>query len=438
MAGNKNSTFCSSEPTWANACVGNNGSPGYFEYSKGFSTAANLLIDQVLSRKMDLEIDDLVYPVCFNMRHSVELRLKGAIQELSFVARAKNHELPFDLSGSHDIGNIWGFFKTHSELLDSRYTDINGKIAETIVDISEVDATGQTFRYPLSNESIKHLTDVASINFFRLKEKFDELERNLDRLHELNLWLKEEYAQGTFTSKLSRPIIYRLARALPPKSDWTTSEFKDTKQELMCKYSIGSRDFSKAVEKIKTHYYLASLIGDPLPLKGIVPDQLFSFFDQWIPLNTKSLTPNAPTLSLDYWDRKKSMLDGIKKRVSARDLIWSELEAKLTPEYLAGLHTLFYFARDKLYVEFYDKLYNSTILEINSHFTSGIQDVKESFMHIFDKTNALSNISTSLFALGHNSLAEAIVDRYKVDSSLKWLERCRNGDLFSYPEFAKY
>ncbi|WP_342247873.1 hypothetical protein [Pseudomonas sp. OTU2001] len=77
MAGNKNSTFCSSEPTWANACVGNNGSPGYFEYSKGFSTAANLLIDQVLSRKMDLEIDDLVYPVCFNMRHSVELRGGG-------------------------------------------------------------------------------------------------------------------------------------------------------------------------------------------------------------------------------------------------------------------------------------------------------------------------------------------------------------------------
>ncbi|OCW20931.1 hypothetical protein C9382_11755 [Pseudomonas aylmerensis] len=438
MAGNKNSTFSGSEPTWANACVGNNGSPGYFEYSKGFSTAANLLIDQVLSKKMDMEIDDLVYPVCFNMRHSVELRLKGAIQELSFVAKAKNYELLFDLSGSHDIGNIWNFFKCNSELLDNRYKGVNSLIAETISDIAEVDATGQTFRYPLSNESKKHLTDVASINFFRLKGKFGQLEHDLDKLHDLNLWLKDEYAQGTFTSKLSRPMIYRLARDLPPKSDWATPEFKDIKQQLMCKYDIGSRDLSKAIEKIKTHYVLSSVIGEPLPLKGIIPDQLFFFFDQWAPQNTKSLLPETPSLGLDYWDRSESILDSIKERASTRQSVWSEFEEKLTPEYLAGLHTLFYFARDKLYTEFYIELYKSTVSEINSYFRVGIQNVRESFMHIFDKTNALSNIVTSLFALGHSDLAEAIVDRYQVDSSLKWLERSRSGELFSYPDFAKY
>jgi hypothetical protein len=438
MTGNKNSTFCNSEPTWANACVGDNGSPGYYEYSKGFSTAANVLIDQVLSKKMDLEIDDLVYPVCFNMRHSVELRLKGAIKELSFVAKAKNHEFSFDLTGSHDIGNIWGFFKFHSELLDGRYNKINSLIAKTISDIAEVDATGQTFRYPLSKESKKHLTDVASINFFRLKERFEELEINLDKLHELNLWLKEEYSYGTFTSKLSRPMIYRLARELPPKSDWGTPEFKNEKQKLMCKYGIGSRDFSKAVDKIKNHHFLSPMIGEPLPLKGIVPDQLFFFFDRWIPLNTKSLTTSSQSLGLDYWNRKKSIFDDMKYRISATDAIWIEVEGRLTPEYLAGLHALFYFSLNKLYVEFYENLYRVTISEINSNFKVGAQEVRESFMHIFDKTNVLHSILISLFALGHNSLAEAIVDRYRVDSSLKWLERCRSGELFSYPDFAKY
>ena len=438
MVGNKNSTFCGSEPTWANACVGDNGSPGYFEYSKGFSTAANLLIDQVIFKKMDMEIDELVYPVCFNMRHSVELRLKGAIEELSFVAKAKKHEFSFDLSGSHDIGNIWGFFKLNSEILDGRYEDINNLIAETIWDIAEVDATGQTFRYPLSNESKKHLTDVASINFFRLKEKFGQLESNLDKLHNLNLWLKDEYAQGTFTSRLSRPMIYRLARDLPPKSEWATPEFKTVKQQIMCKYAIGSRDLSKAVEKIKSHYFLSSMIGDPLPLKGIIPDQLFFFFDQWAPQNAKSLIPEAPSLGLDYWDRTESMLDSIKERASTRSLVLSEFETRLTPEYLAGLHTLFYFARDRLYIEFYVELYENTLPKINGDFRVGIQSIRESFMNIFDKTNAMSNMVTSLFALGHNFLAEAIVDRYQVDSSLKWLERSRSGELFSYPDFARY
>lgn len=180
------------------------------------------------------------------------------------------------------------------------------------------------------------------------------------------------------------------------------------------------------------------MIGDPLPLKGIVPDQLFFFFDQWAPQNAKSLIPEAPSLGLDYWDRTESMFDSIKERASTRNLVWSEFETRLTSEYLAGLHTLFYFARDRLYIEFYDELYERTLPEINGYFRLGIQSVKESFMHIFDKTNAMSNMVTSLFALGHNVLAEAIVDRYQVDSPLKWLERSRSGELFSYPDFARY
>ena len=99
-----NPTFCGGEPAWANACVGDNGSPDYVEYSKGFSQAANLLIEQVLqNRGQNPLVDHMVYPVCFNMRHSVELRLKGAIEEIGKIAKFKNIIISFDLSGSHDI-----------------------------------------------------------------------------------------------------------------------------------------------------------------------------------------------------------------------------------------------------------------------------------------------------------------------------------------------
>jgi hypothetical protein len=438
MHKNKNSTFCGAEPSWANACVGDNGSPGYSEYSKGFSAAANLLIDNVISNVTDINIDDLVYPVCFNMRHSVELRLKDAIYSLSFVAKAKSKEFSFDLAGSHDIGNIWSFFKLNSELLDNRYTNINSLIDETISDIADVDATGQTFRYPFSTESKKHLTEVASINFFRLKDKFGQLEHNLDELHSLNSWLKNEYAQGTFTSKLSRPMIYSLANDLPLKSDWVAPRFAEIKQDLMRKYAIGCRDLSKAIEKIKMHYFLSSVIGEPLPLKGVTPDELFSFFDLWVTQNASSVIKQSPGADTDCRGVKESMLDTIKNRAAARYHVWKEFEPKLTPGYLAGLHTLFYFARDNLYVEFYGELYEATISEINGSFKIGKSDIERSFMHVFDKTNAMANIVMSLFALGHNGLGEAIVERYQVDPSFKWLQKIRSGELFSYPEFAGY
>ncbi|MFG0904923.1 hypothetical protein [Photobacterium damselae] len=110
---NSNMTFRTSFPAWANACVGNNGNTDYIVYSKGFSSAANLLLKHIIiNKRKDHNIDFLVYPLCFNMRHSIELRLKGAIEVLLKVASLKSLNLSYDFSGSHDIGNIWFFLRT--------------------------------------------------------------------------------------------------------------------------------------------------------------------------------------------------------------------------------------------------------------------------------------------------------------------------------------
>ena len=92
-----NTTFSGGNPTWANACVGENGFPGYWEYAKGFSQAAAILIHTALQRRgLEHSVDELVYPVCFNMRHSVELRLKGAISELIAIQDYRSISLKFD------------------------------------------------------------------------------------------------------------------------------------------------------------------------------------------------------------------------------------------------------------------------------------------------------------------------------------------------------
>ena len=100
----QNQTFVCAKPSHLNACVGENGNPTYVQYAIGFSQAANLLIDQVIEDDIKYPVDDFIYPVCFNMRHSVELRLKGAITELQILGTIAGKNLDFDLSGSHDIG----------------------------------------------------------------------------------------------------------------------------------------------------------------------------------------------------------------------------------------------------------------------------------------------------------------------------------------------
>jgi hypothetical protein len=103
----KNQTFRGAEPSWANACVGENGDPSYVEYARGFSKAANILIRAVLKdRSIHLTTDEFVYPICFNMRHSIELRLKGAIEALQKLATLKSERLPFNIKGTHDLNKL--------------------------------------------------------------------------------------------------------------------------------------------------------------------------------------------------------------------------------------------------------------------------------------------------------------------------------------------
>lgn len=433
----KNPTFRGAEPTWANACVGNNGQPSYIEYSTGFSKAANILIDQVLEDgSIDLHVDEFVYPVCFNMRHSVELRLKGAIEEIVEIAKIKNINLHFDSSGSHDINSIWKFFQAQSEAIDSRYAIINSSIEPTILDIAQVDPTGQTFRYPFSNTSQKHLTDVSVINFVVLKKKFNELEKNLDALHELNSWLRTEYWQGTFTSKLSRPQIFEIASRLPRMNTWRDEEFAVIKECIKAEYELGSRDFSKVIDIIKAHYSLAPMVGEPLPIKGISEGQLLFFIEEWVKasrIEGEDSDRENKEFSFDH----ESFLRRMHSRSNNHQDVWSAFSSHVSEEYLAGLEALFYFSRDKVLVEYYTTIYENHLRVASVAFKSK-NNLKDDFMHIFTKTNALDSVLISLYALGHINLAESIVGKYELERSLRWLEDARTGCLFAYPDFAGY
>ncbi|GEK13025.1 hypothetical protein [Aliivibrio fischeri] len=430
-----NSTFRGGEPSWANACVRSNGSPSYVEYAKGFSKAANLIIDQALDyESVHFHVDDMVYPACFNMRHSVELRLKGVIEDLEVIAKWKGRRIEFDLVGSHDVGNIWEFFKRESEALDIRYQSINEKIEPTILDIADVDATGQTFRYPVDRDSRKHLIEVAIINFNVLKAKFTSLEKELDNLLFLTEFLREEYSLNTFTTKLSRKELFFLAGKLPNITSWRNDTFKETKKKLMEQFSLGSRDLSKAIDLIKSNYELSHKIGSRLPLKGIDEYDLIWFLDFWMELNPEILSRKNHTSGLAELD-VDSMLDSLERDAKVKEKFWDNLNGYLTPESLAGLNAIFYFARDKKFSERYVTFYENELQESTMHFN---ECVWSSFMHMADKTNFFDNLVMSLFFLHYDDLAEELIDIYGVSDAFNWLDKARTRELFSLPGLAGY
>lgn len=439
-----NSTFCGAEPFWANACVGNNGNPTYVQYSKGYSQAANTLIDLVLSgRGIELAVDDFIYPVCFNMRHSIELRLKGAIEELIKIAEIRGLSLDFNLSGSHDIGNIWFFFKRESEELDSRYEEYNLLIDSTIRDVAEIDSTGQTFRYPVDVESQKHLTEVATINFLVLKVKFNHLEENLDKLHYLNTYLLEEYKLMTFTKKMSRLQLFHLAKDLPSRDKWKADNFNQTKIDLRDKYGLSSNDLTKAINLILSNYEMAPMIGGLIDLQGIGYEDLYMLLDEWVAINPEVSNRSLGTLGFEVVSTSDtdSMVKAFQKSQesrAARNVVWEKLKDVITPEKLAGIKALFYFARELKFCEYYLITYEYELKEASSYHKSNDKEFKNSFMHLFSKSNFVENIIESLYFLKHTELADQIISRYELSESFSWIEGAKSRDKFKLPDICGY
>lgn len=433
-----NTTFTRGGPTWAHACVGKNGFPGYWEYAKGFSQAANTLIDTVLQGQgLEHSVDELVYPVCFNMRHSVELRLKAAILDLLLIQTCRGKTLNSDFVQSHDIGRIWSFFVEQSQVIDDRYKHIIELLDEKIRDFAEVDATGQTFRYPLNTESQRHLVNVANISFVVLKNSFIYLEDKLDDLYHLSKYLCDEYSLGSFTKKLSRKNIFEVASLLPPKSEWHDELFDVTKKNIKKRFGIGSKDLSDCIMIIEAHFELAPQIEMSVPLLGVTASDIHDFFVHWVRLHGLPACPSLTESELIELGVGVT-LQTIENDYEIINEIWMAFYPSLTSVKLAGLSALFYFANDLRFSETYRDTFEDELQDAKLAFDDSGYSINSKFLHIIYKTNAIKNILLSLYFLKKFEIAERLVEDFDLDNIFFWLDDVRCNAHLRKPDYCGY
>ncbi|ENW95614.1 hypothetical protein [Acinetobacter sp. NIPH 298] len=428
-----NQTFTGSDPTWANACVGENGSPNYIQYSKGYSKAANLLLNNVLNTR-GKEVDLYIYPICFNMRHSIELRIKGAIQEISELGKIKNTKMhSFDLVSSHDIGNIWSYFKTNSEILDIRFKTLNDKLDATIVDMAEIDSTGQTFRYPSNNKDKKHLVNQKVINSLILKIKFNELERNLDDLIYLTDSLIDEYKLGTFTSKLSRAQIFNFVKLLPSYHEWSKISFKEIKEDLKFKYDLSNNDFSKIVNHIKNNYELSSKIGLKKNLAFLSDSDILEACDIWVTYYEPKFRELYNHTDLVSEDNSSDQIEEWIKSAELHKKGMDLLKNNLLADYVSDLQALYYLSIDQhQYSE------NYMIRFKNFQNEAKYKNLSDSLDHLLSKSTFLEELLKSLFFLNQIDLAERIIEIYDLETIFDFIPQARLGRFFKHFKLLGY
>ena len=418
----QNETFKAWEPTWANACVGENGDPQIYEYASGYASATNLLLDQVIENEgRSLYVDTLIYPICFNMRHAIELFLKAAAVSLEKLAKIRSTYIPaFDLLGSHDLGNIWTYVRKHALQFDLRYIEVMDKLERYVVEVAETDATGQVFRYLFDLNNNKHLTSVSAINVVILKSRWTILEKLLKHLNRLNEDLLIEYGWGAFTAKLSRPQLARIAGMLPWRDQWSSPEFDRMKSVIRGEYRLSCNDFSKALNKIQSRQELGALCKHVSPIPGLDANALMQFFDIWIKKHELRKIVTSPLERDSGFDVSQPDFKEMIAYAEKSTQLKKELVETIRPDTFAALFALFYFDREDNFSEIFEKLltqYQKKSLRYTIDRPAYLNDARQ----LLEKTAALTSILNSLNFLGQTDLVNVVIERYKLQDQVSRL-----------------
>jgi hypothetical protein len=257
-----------------NACVGDNtGSDDDYGYVVGFAQAALALIaiakrqyfvDPDTNEQVVAYQDALIYPICFNARHHIELFLKRQIQRVASL-----RETTFDqtLLGEHELRRLLEELMRLCELADRRLPGNLQPLRSSIEAFAEIDPTGQAFRYRRSREDELHLGQLRHINLAPLEQTFKKLYEGTEEFERQVDALSYEYDQGTVTPELSRLELAQLAKALPPRSTWASDpKFDEVKRTFVDRFGLSGNAFSRAVDLIQKHHEFSGYIGVELPL----------------------------------------------------------------------------------------------------------------------------------------------------------------------------
>jgi hypothetical protein len=296
-------------------------------YREGFKQAtlallaaatAEFYVDPHTDEDVHVYVDAIVYPICFNARHFLELFLKDSIRGVSALG---TNAVQVGVISTHDLSVLWDDFETVITR-DSRLVEYGMPMKEVFKDIAAVDNSSMTFRYPHDLNENAHLSDIEHINLGVLGDRLREMFKQAEEFSLLLEILQQEYTQNTFTSKLHRGNIEAIAKRLPSHEKWA-EELKPVKKEICDQLRLSSNDFSKALELIKGHREFSNLVGIELPLSEL-PANVFARLarvhsgeanhdlitrDEWLSLETVMEMSNLYSYSEEY-DRYLKYISG--------------------------------------------------------------------------------------------------------------------------------
>lgn len=147
-------------------------------YAVGYLRAGDILVDYIL--KNGHYMSTLVFPIIFNYRQYIELRLK----EIIWSARTL-HDQNGRYPRNHNVADLWATAKQILDLTSENIAENDEDyllVDRLIADFAKVDAASDAFRFPEDRDGNRHLEGVNQIDTPHVKEVMNKVSLVLDSI----------------------------------------------------------------------------------------------------------------------------------------------------------------------------------------------------------------------------------------------------------------
>lgn len=336
------------------ACVGDNGGTDDETIRMGFINSVNILMDAIVHKGAFEDL--LVYPIVYNVRHSIELSLKiliSGIWQLQIIKKEKNPEEIEAVQSklhTHDIKALNDLTKEVIDF-DRRFPEEYKKL-DSFLQFYYFDVDGDAFKYETDKENHPHMIsqNISHISMQTLVDQFNEAMQTFERLIDLKNTLLREYRLQTYTKHLSRADIEDISKKLLPYEKWRLPEFDENKATIRKEYGISNKECSEVIDIIKCHRKFCTNIGMELPFGNITDDELRQYAKLVAEYcNFRSSEPKGVMLEADFWNRLPSVQEHNRKL--------KEISDSISDDTLNLLLTFCDMSPEQIYVEELEKHY---------------------------------------------------------------------------------
>lgn len=158
------------------------------------------------------------------------------------------------------------------------------------------------------------------------------------------------------------------------------------------------------------------------------------FFCHWFRQHDVTSDKDPINIEGSEWGAD-GMFEAVIKDSEIQAEVWSLVKSDFTPEKLAGVSALFYFARELDFSESYIRRYEVELKEAKAAFADSENSFRSQYFHLFDKTNAVYNILRSIYFLRKRKLGDRLVAAHGLDEKFSWLDDARSRILFRKPGY---